>query len=209
MEENSNDEGPGNITSATPKQSSSSSPDASPDSLSEKVKKLLTSNRLDDIIRSSSIHEEPHPMVLITSATAPYHVEWVNREWSDTFGWSCEEIVGHDCKFLQGDFTDHTTIDQFMTRLLKTGFSHMRVLNYKKDDTLMESSIHCMPLVDDCGPGFSSQISHLATVVTECREVTLSEEDMLALGMQVSPHLSQPISLSTHFHAPCSRLECR
>ena len=54
-----------------------------------------------------------------------------------------------------------------------------------------------MPLVDDCGPGFSSQISHIVSVVTQCREVTLSEDDMLALGMQV---VLTHISTHTHTH---------
>ena len=182
----------GNIT-ATPSSngekvsSSSDASSASDDSSADKVLKMLKSNRLDEIIKCSPRVNNGtlcHPTILVTSATAPYHVEWVNREWSDTWGWSSEEIVGHDCKFLQGDFTDSTTIHHFMSRLLKTGFAHMQILNYKKDDTLMESTIHCMPLVDDCGPGFSSQISHIAAVVTECREVTLTEDDMLAIGLQ-------------------------
>ena len=186
-------------TSSLVKEKENSSSDASSDdSSSEKVKKLLKSNRLDDIIRSShNMVNNGKEAILVTSASAPYHVEWVNREWSDTFGWSSEEVVGHDCKFLQGDMTDRNTVERFMTRLLKTGFSHMRVLNYKKDDTLIESSIHCMPLVDDCGPGFSSQISHIVSVVTQCREVTLSEDDMLALGMQV---VLTHISTHTHTH---------
>ena len=149
------------------------------------IKQILKINRLDDIVQISPVEGEPAPILLVTSATAPYHVEWVNREWSEAFGWSAEQILGHDCKFLQGDFTDRKKVSSFMSDLFKSGgFGRMKVLNYRKDDTLVQSTIHCTPLVDDCGPGFSSQISHIASVITGCREVTLTEEDMLALNLQ-------------------------
>ena len=32
--------------------------------------------------------------LLITAASAPYHVEWVSKNWSISFGWSCEEVQG-------------------------------------------------------------------------------------------------------------------
>jgi hypothetical protein len=33
-------------------------------------------------------------MRLITSATPPFHVEWVSGDWSKALGWSSEEVQG-------------------------------------------------------------------------------------------------------------------
>jgi hypothetical protein len=38
--------------------------------------------------------EGPKLCVLITSASYPFHVEWVSSDWSKKCGWSSDEILG-------------------------------------------------------------------------------------------------------------------
>ena len=50
------------------------------------------SNRLEDIIQNASGNQDHR--VMITSASFPYHVEWVSSSWSKLCGWHCHEILG-------------------------------------------------------------------------------------------------------------------
>ena len=57
-----------------------------------------------------------------------------------------------------------------MKMLFSTGgFSDLKVLNYHKDNTLLQNSIRCFPVIDNCGPDFSAQVSHIAAVLVHTK----------------------------------------
>jgi hypothetical protein len=75
---------------------------------------------------------------------------------------------GLDCKFLQGDVTDQKKISNFMKDLFTSGgYSDLKILNYHKDNSLLQNHVHCFPVMDNCGPDFSSRISHIAAVLVQ------------------------------------------
>ena len=57
----------------------------------------LPSNRLADIIQCYNGHQDQR--VLITSASYPYHVEWVSSAWSKMCGWTSDEVLGKSCSY--------------------------------------------------------------------------------------------------------------
>ena len=94
------------------------------ESLDRSTQSVLTSNRLEDILQCSNIGKknklsgtclnsfhikftsltdgklklfssDKNARILITSASYPFHVEWVNSEWSRKCGWSSDEILGN------------------------------------------------------------------------------------------------------------------
>jgi hypothetical protein len=61
-----------------------------------------------------------------------------------------------------------------MTKLFSTGgYSDLKVLNYHKDNTLLQNSIRCFPVIDNCGPDFSAQVSHIAAVLVQSKGDTV------------------------------------
>ena len=79
-------------------------------------------------------------------------------------------MLGLDCKFLQGDVTDQMKVSNFMTKLFSTGgYSDLKVLNYHRDNTLLQNTIRCFPVIDNCGPDFSSQVSHIAAILVQTK----------------------------------------
>jgi hypothetical protein len=66
--------------------------------------------------------------------------------------------------------TDQKKVSNFMKMLFSTGgFSDLKVLNYHKDNTLLQNSIRCFPVIDNCGPDFSAQVSHIAAVLVHTK----------------------------------------
>jgi PAS domain-containing protein len=147
--------------------------------------------RLDGFIKSNidsrALGQKIKTTRMVTSATPPFHVEWVSGEWSRAFGWSSEEIQGLDCKFLQGDVTDKRQISNFMSQLLSDGgYAEMEVLNYRKDNVLIRNRIRCAPLSDDCGPHNKTKVSHIgvtADLQLLDHHVSGDGDDTMELGM--------------------------
>lgn len=66
-------------------------------------------------------------------------------------GYSSEEILGHNCRFLQGEGTDPKSVDQ-IREAVKTGKSLCtRLLNYKKDGTPFWNLLTITPIRDETG----------------------------------------------------------
>jgi hypothetical protein len=53
---------------------------------------VLASNNLQDIIQCAT--GDQNQKLIVTSASFPYHVEWVSSSWSKLCGWSCDEVLG-------------------------------------------------------------------------------------------------------------------
>lgn len=53
---------------------------------------VLASNNLQDIIQCGT--GDQNQKLIVTSASYPYHVEWVSSSWSRLCGWSCDEVLG-------------------------------------------------------------------------------------------------------------------
>jgi diguanylate cyclase (GGDEF)-like protein/PAS domain S-box-containing protein len=84
--------------------------------------------------------------VLITSADRL--ITYVNTGFEKLTGYSAEELMGRDCKFLQGKHTDAETISNIRTALNAEDRFHDIILNYKKDGTEFWNELTIMPVFD-------------------------------------------------------------
>ena len=103
-------------------------------------------------------------------------------------------ILGLDCQFLQGDATDKSEITKFWQDLSTSdGYASLEILNYNKYDTLHHNSLHCFPLIDNCGPNDAPQVSHIAVVLTGSYEVHHSAECSDLLDGRVLEEVGMPL----------------
>jgi hypothetical protein len=58
---------------------------------------ILESNRLEDVIQCATEHQR-HKLV-VTSANYPFHIEWINSDWTKLCGWASEEVIGYNYLF--------------------------------------------------------------------------------------------------------------
>ena len=68
----------------------------------------------------------------------------------------------------------------------------MKVLNYHKDNTLLQNSIRCFPVIDNCGPDSSPQVSHIAAVLVETKGEYLSASRKVHLCFGISDWQALP-----------------
>ena len=76
-------------------------------------------------------------------------IVFVNQAFVELTGYQREEIIGRNCKFLQGPDTDPRTVEAMRDILERQAVEVIEVLNYRKDGTPFWNSLHLGPIFDD------------------------------------------------------------
>ncbi|WP_225752588.1 SpoIIE family protein phosphatase [Actinotalea sp. Marseille-Q4924] len=112
---------------------------------------------------------------------------WVNPSFTRVTGYAAADVLGRNCRFLQGPDTDRDVIDH-MRRALREGRTVAdTVLNYRKDGTPFWNQVVISPVVDSSG-----NITHHVGIqadVTERIQMQISRDEALAEARQVSERL--------------------
>ncbi|MDP4002607.1 PAS domain-containing protein [Methylobacterium sp. NEAU K] len=93
----------------------------------------------------------PSPMV-ITDARAPDNpISWVNDAFLDLTGYDAHEVVGRNCRMLQGSGTDPAEIRRIRAAIEAGEPVSAELLNYRKDGTPYWSAMTVTPVRDEAG----------------------------------------------------------
>lgn len=96
----------------------------------------------------------PSPMV-ITDARAPDNpIAWANEAFLQATGYAADEIVGRNCRMLQGPATDRATVDRIRAAIQAAEPISVELLNYRKDGTAFWNAMTITPVEDGAGVAF-------------------------------------------------------
>ena len=73
---------------------------------------------------------------------------YVNNGFCSMTGYSKEETVGHNCRFLQGPRTDPAAVDKLRSAISSGGPVDVELLNYHKDGTSFLNHLSLTPIID-------------------------------------------------------------
>jgi len=95
---------------------------------------------------------EQEKSVVISDPSRPdMPMIFISEEFEKQTGYSPEESLGHNCRFLQGPDTDPKSIKAIREALEAETEIKIDILNYKKDGTKFINQLHIRPLLDDNG----------------------------------------------------------
>lgn len=66
-------------------------------------------------------------------------------------GYSREEVIGRNCRFLQGPRTDRATVDGIKDSCARGSSITVKLLNYRKDKSVFWNLLHISPVHDQDG----------------------------------------------------------
>ncbi|MGZ5025928.1 MAG: PAS domain-containing protein [Methylobacter sp.] len=73
---------------------------------------------------------------------------YANKAFERLTGYSQEDIIGHNCRFLQGDDRDQPARKQIAEAMKNHESVEVTLRNYKKDGTLFHNRLKITPLLD-------------------------------------------------------------
>ena len=113
--------------------------------------------------------------IVITDASRPENpIIYCNPAFERMTGYSQAEILGHNCRFLQGSETAPSVREQIRHALRQEQECRVTIKNYRKDGTLFWNELAISPVKDARG-----KLTHFVGVQTDITERKQGEEALL------------------------------
>lgn len=123
------------------------------------------------------------PIVISDARQPDMPIVMANDAFLELTGYPADEVLGRNCRFLQGPDSSPVAIAEIRSAIERQGEATVEILNYRKDGTPFWNQLHISPLRDDDGRVayyFASQVD-----VTELRRVQTLEEAEHRLLLEV------------------------
>ena len=90
--------------------------------------------------------------IVITDCTLPDEpIIYCNPAFEKLTGYTQEEILGKNCRFIQGPNTDKKSVTKLRQAIRERKTCQVRILNYRKDGTPFWNDLTISPVLDDKG----------------------------------------------------------
>jgi PAS domain S-box-containing protein len=106
-----------------------------------------------DIAKSALLTlEEREQSVVITDPALPDNpVIFVSEEFEKQTGYAAQDVLGRNCRFLQGPDTDHGAVEAIRAAVANETEITVDILNYRKDGTEFWNRLRIRPLREEDG----------------------------------------------------------
>ncbi len=99
---------------------------------------------------------------------------YVNAGFERLTGYSAADVLGRNCRFLQGAGTDLSTVDTLRTAVREKREVTVQLLNYRKDGTPFWNRLAITPVLDHSGI-----VTHFIGVQSDVTEEKQAKDDLL------------------------------
>nr|WP_237772092.1 histidine kinase famiy protein [Stenotrophomonas maltophilia] len=99
----------------------------------------------------SAVETTRMPMIITDPHQPDNPIIFANRAFVEMTGYEREELVGRNCRFLQGPDTDPDAIAEIREAIAGTREAATEVLNYRKDGSTFWNALFVSPVFDDDG----------------------------------------------------------
>lgn len=112
--------------------------------------------------------------VVITDARHPEQpLVYANPAFEQMTGYAAAEVLGRNCRFLQGTDQDQATLQTLRLALAEQRETRLVLRNYRKDGSLFWNELHVAPVQDE-----SDRVSHFVGILTDVSHRHHYEEEL-------------------------------
>ncbi|MCA8990075.1 MAG: response regulator, partial [Planctomycetaceae bacterium] len=150
----------------------------------------------------TDVNQEDNPIV------------YCNQSFTDLTGYTPGDAIGKNCRFLQGELTDISVVDQIRKSISNKVSCHVRVLNYKKTGEPFWNDLSISPVVDERDKtthfvGIQSDISEQVQHEERLREAQRQASDANDSKTRYLAHVSHEIRTPMTSIIGCAELLCQ
>jgi PAS domain S-box-containing protein len=122
--------------------------------------------------------------IIITDPKVPDNpIVYANPAFEEISGYTADEVLGHNCRFLQADDRDQPALDELRKALTEERECRVVLRNYRKDGTRFWNELYVSPVYDE-----ENHLTNFVGVqndVTERRRIE-EERDLLLVKEQLA-----------------------
>lgn len=131
--------------------------------------------------------------IIISDASLPDQpVIYVNPAFERITGYTSIDIIGKNCRFLQGNDHDQPDLERLREVLTTGGSAKATLRNYRKDGVMFWNRLQMAPVMDQSG-----KVTHFVAIMSDITERKHSE-DYLRLISRVFIHADESIFITDH-----------
>lgn len=93
-------------------------------------------------------------LVVVDIRSGEMPITYVNKRFEQMTGYSAEEVVGRNCRFLQGEDREQPGILKLRQAIVLRQSCHVVLRNYRKDGSSFKNELLISPVVDESGEVF-------------------------------------------------------
>ena len=135
----------------------------------QKMQRHLERLRLQEKAINSSMNG-----VIIADARLPeLPVTFVNDAFTRITGYAPRDVIGKNCRFLQGPDSDQAELERMRVALKSREGGEFTLRNYRKDGTLFHTRLQLAPVKNDAG-----EVTHFVAIQTDISEKFEAEREL-------------------------------
>ncbi len=115
---------------------------------------------------------------------------YVNETFEEITGYSAGEVLGENCRFLQGEHTDEATVARLRTAIDAGEPVSVDVRNYRKDGTPFWNRVDVMPVTGEDG-----EVTHFLGLQADVTDEKASEERLQVLSRVLRHNLRNSMTV--------------
>lgn len=160
---------------------------------------------VDSWLKAAALDVADDGIVISDASTPDAPIVYVSPSFERLVGYSADEILGTNCRMVQGPGTDTETVRQIAIALQQGKVFQGEILNYRKDGTPFWNFLRIAPIVDARG-----KVTHHVGTQSDVTELHLARErehqlqdtvahasrvrTVAALGASLAHEVNQPLA---------------
>jgi len=114
------------------------------------------------------------PMLVTRSLGRENRILYVNAAFERVTGYQRDEVVGRDCRFLQGDDREQPGLDEIRAAIREERDGHALLRNYRKDGRAFWNDLYITPVRDPQ----SGQVTHFVGVAHDITQTKRYQDEL-------------------------------
>jgi len=132
-------------------------------------------------------------VVIVDAQAADRPIIYVNEAFEQVTGYAAAEVVGRNCRFLQGERTDPASVARIREAIETQAGCTVELLNYRKDGSIFHNELRIAPVFDDAGV-----LTHFIGLQRDVTREALAEEKVRDYAEQLASMNRELHEMATH-----------